>query len=55
MEKDTLDLNNIVKILGERPFPSRSNFKDYLETKQKMVEEESPSPEKQVESTTNTI
>ena len=39
MEKETLDLNAIMKILGERPFPSKSNFKDYLETKMVLEEE----------------
>jgi len=34
LEKETLDLNNIVKILGERPFPPKSNFKAYLEHKE---------------------
>ena len=28
-----------MKILGERPFPSKSNFKDYLETKMVLEEE----------------
>merc|ERR1712054_94059 len=34
LEKETLDLNNIVKILGKRPFPPKSNFKAYLEHKE---------------------
>lgn len=33
MEKETLDLTAIIKILGDRPFPARSNFREYLETK----------------------
>ena len=34
MKKETLDLNDIIKILGERPFPIKSNFKKYLEVTQ---------------------
>ena len=33
MTKETLDLKDIVEILGERPFPAKSNYKAYLETK----------------------
>jgi AFG3 family protein len=39
LEKETLDLTAILRILGERPFPPKSNFKEYLETK-KIIEEE---------------
>jgi len=35
LEKETLDLHSIVEILGERPFPPKSNFKAYLEYKNK--------------------
>ena len=34
-----MDLSAIMKILGERPFPSKSNFKEYLETKIILEEE----------------
>lgn len=33
LEIETLDLNAIVAILGERPFEPKKNFKSYLETK----------------------
>lgn len=33
IEKETLDLDDIVSILGERPFPIKSNFKAYLDSK----------------------
>ncbi|CAD8120326.1 unnamed protein product [Paramecium sonneborni] len=33
--KETLDLNDLITILGERPFPPKSNFKEYLDTKQR--------------------
>ena len=33
VEKETLDLDHIIEILGERPFPIKENFKAYLETK----------------------
>lgn len=31
LEKETLDLKQINGVLGERPFPPKSNFKAYLE------------------------
>lgn len=34
LEKETLDLNSIISILGERPFAPNPTFKAYLETKQ---------------------
>jgi len=33
IEKETLDLDAIVEILGERPFKVKDNFKAYLESK----------------------
>ncbi|CAD8112255.1 unnamed protein product [Paramecium sonneborni] len=33
LEKETLDLQKIIEVLGERPFPPRSNYKAYLEIK----------------------
>ena len=30
MEKETLDLNDIVEVLGERPFKVSENFQQYL-------------------------
>ena len=33
MEKETLDLRAIIAILGDRPFPPKSNYKAYLEVK----------------------
>ena len=38
--KESLDLKDIVEILGERPYPPRDNFKSYLESKAKDVVEE---------------
>ena len=35
LEKETLDLNDIVRILGPRPFEAKSSFKDFLEEMQK--------------------
>lgn len=39
LKKETLDLQAIVNILGERPFPPKSNFKAYLEVRQAQDEE----------------
>ncbi|CAD8194275.1 unnamed protein product [Paramecium octaurelia] len=33
LDKETLDLQKIIEVLGERPFPPRSNYKAYLEIK----------------------
>lgn len=33
LEKETLDLISIIDVLGDRPFPPRSNFKAYLDIK----------------------
>eukprot|EP01017_Pseudomicrothorax_dubius_P045239 TRINITY_DN7797_c0_g1_i10.p1 TRINITY_DN7797_c0_g1~~TRINITY_DN7797_c0_g1_i10.p1 ORF type:complete len:273 (-),score=85.41 TRINITY_DN7797_c0_g1_i10:170-931(-) len=41
LEKETLDLSAIVKILGQRPFKPKANFKAYLESKQKDEENKS--------------
>lgn len=39
LEKESLDLKSIITILGDRPFPVKDNFKEYLETK-KLIEKE---------------
>jgi AFG3 family protein len=39
LEKDTIDLNGVIEILGDRPFPPKSNFKAYLESKKQQKEE----------------
>ena len=31
LDKETIDLEDIINILGERPFKPKSNFKAYLE------------------------
>jgi AFG3 family protein len=31
LEKETIDLKQIVSILGERPFEAKENYKAYLE------------------------
>jgi len=31
LEKETIDLTQIVRILGQRPFEARSTYKSYLE------------------------
>lgn len=33
IEKETLDLDSIIEILGERPFEIKTNFKAFLESK----------------------
>lgn len=40
LERDTIDLNGIVELFGERPFPPKSNFRAYLETKKQEKKEE---------------
>ena len=40
LQKETLDLKAILEILGDRPFPSKANFKAYLETKASMDAEQ---------------
>ena len=32
LEKESLDLNQIKEVLGERPFKARANYREYLET-----------------------
>jgi AFG3 family protein len=39
LEKETLNLKDIISILGNRPFPPKENFKAYLETKKQEVNE----------------
>lgn len=34
LEKETLDLNDIVGILGERPFEPKENYKSYISAKE---------------------
>lgn len=31
LDKETLTLNHIIKILGERPYPMKESMKEYLE------------------------
>ena len=40
LEKETLDLQAIIEILGERPFEPKSNYKAYLEYKKEEEEEQ---------------
>ncbi len=47
MEKETIDLKEIVEILGERPFAAKENFKAYLETKKVIEKEEEAKEAKQ--------
>lgn len=49
LERETIDLSTIVKILGERPFPPRSNYREYLETKQIIDQESEEIAKKQEE------
>ena len=40
LEKETLDLKDIIAVLGERPFKPKSSFKAFLEeTRRDLVEE----------------
>lgn len=39
MEKETLDLNDIISILGKRPFKNQKSFEDYLKIKEEKKEE----------------
>jgi hypothetical protein len=39
LEKETLDLNAIQAILGDRPFPTSDNFNEYLQVKQEVDKE----------------
>ena len=39
LEKETLDLNDIQAILGERPFPTSDNFREYLQVRQEVEQE----------------
>lgn len=39
MEKKSLDLNEIIEILGDRPFEMKQHFKEFLETKNQMQKE----------------
>jgi AFG3 family protein len=34
LEKETLDLNDIIGILGERPFEAKENYKAYISAKE---------------------
>ena len=40
LERETLDLQAIIEILGERPYPPKSNYKAYLEYKKEKEAEE---------------
>jgi len=40
LEKETIDLKQIVGVLGERPFAPKSNYKAYLEEISKSEEDE---------------
>jgi len=37
LDKETLDLNQIRAVLGDRPFPPKENYKLYLETQEKQL------------------
>lgn len=37
LEKETLDLKDIIEILGERPFPPKENYKAYIDAKEIMT------------------
>ena len=39
LEKETLDLTEIIKVLGQRPFAPKSSFKAFLEEIVKAEEE----------------
>jgi len=39
LQKETLDLLDILRILGERPFPASDSMKDYLKEVQKSKDE----------------
>ena len=39
LETETLDLNQITNVIGERPFEKDESFKEYLEVKQNIKEE----------------
>lgn len=49
MEKETLDLNDIQAILGDRPFPTSDNFKEYLQVRQEVEEERAVEKEEKEE------
>ncbi|KAM3137743.1 hypothetical protein pb186bvf_010163 [Paramecium bursaria] len=49
LEKETLDLQKIVEVLGERPFKPKSNYKAYLETKQMDKAEDDAKNEPKIE------
>jgi AFG3 family protein len=40
LEKETLDLNEIIKVLGPRPFEPKSSFKAFLEEMTKSEEQQ---------------
>ena len=40
LEKETLDLNEIIKVLGARPFEPKSSFKAFLEEMTKADEQQ---------------
>jgi len=45
LERETLDLQAITEILGERPFAPKSNVKEYLKIKKEMDNEKQKSPD----------
>lgn len=48
LRKETLVLDDIKEILGERPFEAKSNFKKYLELSEKDGKTQPPPEEKHV-------
>jgi len=51
LKKETLDLDEIIQCLGDRPYPMPSSIKDYLdEVKKRKVKEEEEEKKKQNES-----
>jgi hypothetical protein len=42
LAKETINLTDIMRVLGERPYPLKSSIKDYLEElKERQVKDES--------------
>ena len=50
-----MDLKGIIEILGERPFPPKKNFKEYLETKHLIESEKKEKMEKKASNQTDSV
>ncbi len=47
LEKESLDLKDIIGVIGERPFPQKDNYKAYLSAKNMDIKQDDSSEQKE--------